>query len=340
MDDIKTVKVSADPAQYSTFVYGPVKIGKSTFVHKMFGDRVLMVMTEMRDRGLTGAKTIPINSWSEYLQLGRLLKKPEMKERFDVIAIDTVDNLLDMLNKYVADKYQESVLGEKPGIFGKDWSESKKLWNSGLQIIQQCGYTPYFIGHSQQKTIQIPVSKELEKKKNQLGSFSEVQNKGVSYLEFEQYQPDLPERSMNPINKMVDQILHLDNMIDENGEMQRVIHTRQSLQWIAGSTFSTMAPVVKLEPGQYKKALQAAIDAAGETNKTDDPYYTPEKDDNFSDLMAHATELGTKLHEADKDAELKDIVVATFGADHKLMDATPSQTEQLKVAIMKMEEAA
>lgn len=340
LSDIVTVKATNDPATYSTFIYGPVKIGKSTFVHNLYGERVLMLMTEYRERGLVGAKTVRIKSWSDFLSWMRVLNTKDAHEQFDVVAIDTVDNLWSMLNKFVADRWEESAVGERNDIFGKDWTQLKTDWTAGLQLIQRAQFTPYFVGHSQQKTIQVPLSPELAANKDALEGYTEVTKGKEKYLEFLQYQPDLPEKAMNPINKMVDQILYLSDMVNANGDSERVIHTRGNHQWIAGSTFEKIAPVVKLDADQYRQAVQDAIDNYGEDGKTDEQYLKDDTGKSFDELMDDAKKLGLKLSKAGKHDELKNIVDGVFGKDVRLVDAKPTQTELLEVAIMKMKEIA
>ena len=101
-------KVSNNLDSYSAFIYGEPKTGKTTFVHDLYGDKVLHLMTEKRYKALDGAYVQYISSWSEYLQVMRQLKKDkELQEKFSVVSVDTVENLYDYLEKYVAGKYGE-----------------------------------------------------------------------------------------------------------------------------------------------------------------------------------------------------------------------------------------
>jgi len=122
LKDIKPMTVSSDVSSYSMFVYGEVKSGKTSLVNDLYKDKVLNIMTEKRYKALEGAYVQYISSWSEYLEVMRQLRKPEIKQQFDVVSVDTVDNLYGFLEKYVAAKYKEQNVGERNDLWGADWS--------------------------------------------------------------------------------------------------------------------------------------------------------------------------------------------------------------------------
>lgn len=337
--NLEPVKASTDLSSYTSFIYGVPKVGKTTFVHELYGNRVLFIATEKRHKVLVGAHVQYVSSWIEYLQVLSQLRNPALKERYDVIAIDTVENLYSMLESYILAKYNITEFGQVD--WGKDWVDLKNDWKTNLQMIEKLGYTPCFISHATQMTTKIPVSGILQSDVNETMTLKQDKKTKEEYYEFVKYVPDLKDRVMAPINKMVDNILFMTLTADENGEEHRVIHLRETLQWQAGSTFTGIAPVIPLSAESYRKSVEDAI------NKIDKDLLKDEKEEvgmqneelNFKELMNEARELGVKFHELERMNELTRIVDEVFGAGSKLLEAQPSQVQPLFIAIQRMKEA-
>lgn len=343
--NIQPQKVSTDLNSYSMLVYGEPKIGKTTFIENLYGNRVLHIMTEKRYKALAGAMVQYVSNWTEYLTVMKQLKSPKAHEMFDVISIDTVENLYDFLEKYIAARYKERNIGEDKNIWGADWTDLKKSWKDGLMLIERSGYVPVFVSHATQNTVQIPKSAILDSDKNGLTSFKEVQKKddNTQYIEFAKYVPDLKDKYMAPINKMVDNILFLSTTSDEQGKEHRVINTRSSLQWLAGSTFKNIQSPIPLSAEAYRKAVEDAISHYDDADKTSDrqaDFDTKDEKLDFDALNAEAQKIAKAFYTAQKMDVITQIVNDVFGKGEKLTSATPQQVEQLAVAVGKMQDAA
>ena len=342
---IEPQKVSTDVASYSMLIVGGVKVGKSTLVHDLYGERVLHVMTEKRYKALAGADVQYVSSWSEYLQVLSQLKNAKIKERYDVVSIDTIDNLIPMLEKYVATKYDETAIGERSDIWGADWTDAKTMWRDGMQMIERLGYVPAFVSHSIQNTIQIPKENILESEASELTSYSEGIDKktGQNYIEFLQYQPDVKQKYLAVINNMVDNILYLDSTIDTAGNEKRVIHLRGTLQYQAGSTFKNIAPVIPLNAEAYKQAISDAVNGVDDKDKTDVRQADADTADvklDFQALMEEGRLVGTAMFAAGQGDAVNAIVDKVFGTGHKLSEATESQVELVSVAVSELKAKA
>lgn len=338
--NLEPVKASTDLSSYASFIYGIPKIGKTTFVHDLYGDDVLFIATEKRHKVLTGAYVQYISSWVEYTTIMGQLRNPKLKDRFKVVVIDTVENLYEMLEKYILAKYNKTEFGQVD--WGKDWTDLKKSWKDGITMPERLGYTPCFVSHATQITAKIPVSGILESKvDSEIMTLKEDKKSNEKYYEYTRYVPDLKDKVMAPINKMVDNILFMTNTIDTNGEEQRVIHLRDSLQWQAGSTFTGIDPVIPLDAKAYNDAVERALGlidpsqtkSERETLSIDKPKY------DFDKVMKKAKSLGVKFHKAGQMNALNRIVDEVFGAGQKLTEATKDQIEPLVVAVARMEEA-
>lgn len=341
---IKPVKISTDLSSYSMFIYGDVKSGKSTFVNELYGDRVLNIMTESRYKTIVGAHVQVVHSWSEFLMVMSQIRKPEVKKLYDVISVDTVDNLWDMLEKYVANKHEEGSVGERDDLWGRDWGDLKKEWKNGLGMIETAGYTPCFVSHSIQKTIQVPKSSILAGEADGIPITKEgIDKTGTAYLEFEQYRPDLKDSAMAPINKMVDNILFITTGVDSNGQETQILNLRSSLQWIAGSTFKGIQSPIKFNVDSYRKAVKDAIDLVEPSNQTDvEQSNHSEKVEklDFKQLQATANDIAMLFYKDGSMDLVTDIVESVFGKDKKLTEAQPKQVELLSVATQQMEALA
>ena len=71
--NLQPTTVSSDPESYNFLLYGESKIGKTSFVNNLFGDRLLNVMTEKRLAGVEGAKGIYVSSYADVKSVLRIL---------------------------------------------------------------------------------------------------------------------------------------------------------------------------------------------------------------------------------------------------------------------------
>jgi len=336
--DLEPIKASTDLSSYTAFIYGIPKIGKTTFVHNMYGDRVLFIATEKRHKVLVGAKVQYVSSWMEFLTVLAQLRNPKLKERYDVIAIDTVENLYKMLEAYILAKFGKTEFGQVE--WGKDWVDLKNDWSNNLQMIERLGYTPVFISHATQVQTKIPVNGILKENINDTMTLTKDKKTHEEYYEFMKYVPDLKDKVMAPINKMVDNILFMTITADESLKEHRVIHLRETLQWQAGSTFTGIAPVIALSADSYKKAVSDAIGLLDDSQKKSEKESVGMEYEelNFDDLMKEARDLGLVFHNAKRMDELQRVVDEVFGAGNKLTSAKKHQAQPLFIAIQKMKE--
>lgn len=341
--NVEPVEVPVKPSAYSTFIYGVPKIGKTTLVHELFGDRVLILATEDRHKTLNGAKVIRITNWAEYLTVMGQLRQPKAKELYDVIAVDTVENLYNMLEKFIAAKWKEKTVGERQDIWGKDWADLKNSWKDGLNMIPNNGFVPCFVAHATENTVQIPAAGVLKSDlEGATVELKEVKDKESGQMlkvyEFQKYMPDLKDKVFAPINRMVDNILFCNTTLDvSTGEEQRVIYLRDTLQWMAGSTFKDITPIIPLNAKDYIKALEKAVKSIG-TEKTTEKVHKEIKDDlDFDEIMAKVKSYGAAFHKAKKLEKINTISDTVFGLGNKMTEATEDQVELLAEALRLIE---
>ena len=141
-------KISRDLSGYITYVYGPPKVGKTTLASQM--PKPLLLAFERGYNAIAGIVAQDITSWSELKQVVRELKKPEVKETFHTICIDTVDIAATLCDKYVCSQNDVDTIGQIP--YGQGWTLLKKEFEEVFRTITQLGYAVYFISHAKEVT--------------------------------------------------------------------------------------------------------------------------------------------------------------------------------------------
>lgn len=84
-------KVSRDLSGYIIYVYGQAKVGKTTLGSQM--PSPLCLAFEKGYNALPGLYAQDITSWADVKMVIRELKKPEVREKFKTIIIDTVRDI-------------------------------------------------------------------------------------------------------------------------------------------------------------------------------------------------------------------------------------------------------
>lgn len=345
--DLEPNKVPSNPTEYSTFIYGTPKIGKTTFAYDMYGKRGLFIATEDRHKALPGAMIMRVNSWVDYLKVMGELRNPKAKELYDVIILDTVENLYGMLEKFVAAKWKEKTIGERTDIWGKDWTDVKKMWKDGLNMIPDSGFVPAFIAHATEQTVQIPASGVLQSDLE--GATVELKvvkdkndnNKTLEVYEFSKYMPDMKDKVFAPINKMVDNILFANTTLDvSTGKEQRVLYLRDTLQWMAGSTFENIDPIIPLDAKAYEKAVKKALGKVNKEDTTKESSRNVKEELNYKEIMDKIKAAGNEFHKAGKLDKLNAISESIFGLGEKMTDASEAQVELLYQALNEIEAKA
>lgn len=81
-------------------------------------------------------------------QVYRELKKPEVKNTFETVIVDTIDIAADMCQKYICDQNGITALGELG--FGKGWGYFKAEFSLVFRGLTQLGYAVIFLGHERE----------------------------------------------------------------------------------------------------------------------------------------------------------------------------------------------
>lgn len=316
---IQPHKVSRDLSGYITYVYGAEKSGKTTFASHM--PSPLILAFERGYNALPGVLAQDVTSWGEMKQIVRELKKPEVKERFKSIAVDTIDVAGGMCEKYICSQNGVDALSGIP--YGQGWTLVKKEFEEVFRTITQLGYAVVFISHSKDKTF-----------KNKNGT------------EYNQIVPTCPTSYNNIAKDMADIYAYAEKYTDEGEAKVRLILRSPDNSAETGCRFKYIPPVIEFTYDNLVKALNEAIDkeAAMHNNKfvTDDrEMATVARTFDYDALIAEFQDIvGNLMNENPQyyGPRITQIVDKYLGKGKKVADATIDQAEFIDLIITEIKD--
>lgn len=144
--------------ELKVYLYGPTKIGKTTFCSRLDGN--LFIATEDGQSFIEDAAVVRIHNWKDFLTLLRDMQQhPGEFAEFKVFTVDTVDTLYRFCFAYVC-----KTLGidyPRDGNFGSDWAAIKQEWSMKVADLLSMDKGIYFIGHSKMME-EVPRSGKFE----------------------------------------------------------------------------------------------------------------------------------------------------------------------------------
>ena len=173
---IQPHKVSTDLSGYITYIYGAPKTGKTTLAVQM--EKSLLLAFEPGYHALPGVMAQDVTSWAEMRQVYRDLKKPEVKEMFKTVIIDTIDIAADRCKKYICNQNDIEDLGELG--YGKGWTKFKEEFNEVFRGLTQLGYAVFFIGHEKLEVVDNPDGTKTTKIRPQLSNSTKTVIAGMA----------------------------------------------------------------------------------------------------------------------------------------------------------------
>ncbi len=215
-------------AGLTVLVYGPSKIGKSTWCSQ--ADGALFLATEP---GLNALEVYqaPVNSWEELLAAcGEIA---EGKHGFKTVVLDTVDNAYRMCADYICKKFKiehESDLG-----YGKGYALINNEFHRVLTKLAFLPYGLFLVSHSQEKEIETRTGKHTR------------------------IVPTLPDKARKIVLGMVDLILFCDLEVtpgpDGKPTVRRVMRTKPSPNYEAGDRTGRLPEVIDLDFSVFLEAF-------------------------------------------------------------------------------------
>lgn len=295
-------------------IYGQPKVGKTTLASK-FPDNLLFGF-EHGWNAISGAMAVDIPKWSDFKLYLRQLEKPEIKEKYSTITIDTIGIAWEACEQYICQQNGVQKIGDIP--WGGGYAACKKEFESCLRKITQLGYGLVIIAHSERRI-----------------------EKTADDSEVEIFGPAIPKRAYDIVNQLVDVIGYIDVSWDDEGNSSRWLITRKTPTVMAGSRFKYLAPRIKFG---YQELVDAIAEAIEQSEKLDgatvvDHIETKEeKVLSYEEVRAEAQDLWTKLIQKNEEnaARILKKVEMIFGKQVKLSEITEDQTDLYNLVVIEM----
>ena len=316
---IQPHKVSRDLSGYITYLYGPGKIGKTTFGSQM--PKPLLLAFEKGYNAIPNIQAADVSTWSEMKQILRQLKRPEVKQRYQSIIVDTIDIAAAACEKYIIDQNNVDTLNQIP--YGQGWVQVKRELESTFRAVTQLGYAVLFISHDKDKTF-----------KRQDGT------------EYNQIVPTLSNSYNEIIKNMVD-IYGYAHLVIKEGVPGRVL-TLRSLDGTVdcGSRFRYMQPEISFSYNSLVDALNQSINReaehAGKQFVTDERNTSTSYEElDFDALYKECSEMLKSIPPEKKDyyrPRIEEIIGRNLGKGKKISQITRNQVEQLSLIVYDLRE--
>ena len=319
-------KISRDLKGKYILIYGQPKTGKSTFGSQL--PRGLFMNFENGTNALAGIRSVPILKWSDAKKVLTQLRKPQAKEMYDTIIVDTVDIAWNLAEKYILQREGVSSIREIP--WGQGWGMLRQEFSDFWREISLLGFGILFIAHSKEKPTEI----------------RDEEGNAVTTVT-----PNIGSTAATDIiNGIVDIIGYLQVQMNPDGTSERYLYTRSTPTVFAGSRYQYLAPKIKFGYKELVDAIGEAIDKAVELDGaqvTDNTVVAQIKSRPFQEIMDDAKQIwGQFLEQASSEEEkeqrlniMKDVIRRIFGSeDFKLSAAVPSQGDLVELFVDEMKE--
>ena len=313
-------KISRDLKGKFLLIYGQPKTGKSTFGSQL--PRALFMNFEQGTNALAGIRSAPILRWTDAKKVLTQLRKPQAKEMYDSIVVDTASIAWQLCEKYICQRENVDSIRDVP--WGQGWNMLKTEFSEFWREITLLGFGILFIAHSKDKPTEM-----RDEDGNAITAVC----------------PDLPNQAYTIINSIVDIIGYLQVQMNPDGTSERYLYTRSTPTVFAGSRYQYLAPKIKFGYQELVDAIGDAIDKAVELDGaqvTDHTEIAQIKDRPFPEVMTEARKvwssyLDSAKNDEEKDQHLmimKDIIKKVFGSEEfKLSQAVPSQSSLVEYFI-------
>jgi adenylate kinase family enzyme len=307
--NIEPTVVSRDLKGKLVLFYGDPKSGKTTTATKF--PKSLLLAFEKGYNALNNVMAQPINKWSEFKQVLKQLKDPNVQSRFETIIVDTVDIAWDLCEKYVLQREGVDKIGDIP--FGAGYGMVEKEFDESLRAIPLLDFGLVMISHAEDKEFK--------------------DENGQSY---QKIVPTIPKRPRKVVTRMVDIIAYSRTVEDEEGNNTVNLYMRGTTRFEAGSRWKHTPSVIPFEYKALTDAIAEAIEKQAEedgikaTNKHINVYQ--EEKVSFDDLMADVSSVINKLVELDEDnnpSKISKVIEKHLGKGRKLAEVDEEQSQMV-----------
>lgn len=292
------------------------KVGKTSFAVQCPDN--LLVAFEKGYNALGGIKPVDITKWSEFKVVLRQLEKPEVKEMYKTVSLDTIGIAWDLCEQHICSQHNVDNIGDIP--WGRGYKLCTKEFDSTIRKIAMLGYGLIIIAHSKTRSEKIDDENSIEI-----------------------IEPNIPSRAYDVINQLVDIIGYIGIEYDDNGNSKRTLYTRRTPTIMAGSRFPYLPARIPFGYKELTSALATAIELSGKDGAVivdhDKEGRSVIEDRPFEEIQLEARNLWLQLVEKNTDngAKILDTVQKIFGERKKLSDITENQKDLFELLLLEMQ---
>ena len=314
--NIQPTTISRDLKGKFVCIYSLPKVGKTSMACQF--PKNLLCAFEKGYNAIAGVRPIDITKWSDFKLVLRQLEKPEARQMYDTVTLDTIGIAWEMCEQFICAQNGVQKIADIP--WGGGYSACKKEFEACLRKITQLGFGLVIIAH---------VDKRVEKRADD----DEVEILG----------PAIPKRAYEIVNQLVDIIGYIDVTWDEEGNSERWLYTRKTPTVMAGSRFKYLAPKIKFG---YNELVSAISDAIDKSEKLDGAVVVDtieqviEEKLDYKAIREEASMLWKTLVE--RDPENASIILKKvemiFGRPMKLSEITEDQVDLFNLVVLDMKD--
>jgi len=300
-------------------IYGEPKVGKTTFAAQI--PNTLLCAFEKGYNFIAGVKAQPIEKWADFKLVLRQLEKPEAKQIYNTIAIDTVAEAYSLCEDYICSQNGVQKIGDIP--YGAGYAACKREFEKCLRKITLMDYGLVIIAHAQVKNEEI---------KNGKGKDEVVTIEKIS--------PAIPARAADVVNRLVDVTGFIKTSWLPNGQSERTLITRATPTIMAGTRLKHLPSEIPFGYDNLVQAISDAIQKEADEGAVVVDKKEVETDDEltFDMIRTEAAELWKNLVTEDKaNAQtIMKIVKEVFGREMKLSEINESQKDLFYLVLTEM----
>ena len=236
---LKPTVISKNLKDKYILLYGPPKVGKTTFAAQCPDN--LMLCFEKGVNFISGIYAADIEKWSDFKAILKQLERPDIKNKFKTITIDTLNVAWELCNQFICKKYDVDDISYIP--YGKGYDLRDTEFNNALRQITILGYGLILIAHVKIKT-------------------KKTQNEEI----ITNISPNIPDRAQEIVNALVDITGYISMSVvpDENGQLKTVrkIITQSTDIITAGTRCKFLKPEIPFDYNIFSSEIQKAIEEA------------------------------------------------------------------------------
>ena len=315
--DLQPTTISRDLRNKYLLIYGQPKTGKTSFAAEC--PKNLIFCFEKGVNFLPGVYAVDVPKWPAFKALLKQLAKPEVREKFDTITIDTLSIAWGLCEQYICSQKGVETIGAIP--WGQGYALLKDEFADALRQISMLGYGMILITHA----------------KTRIEKIDEDNSRLI-------VSPNIPDRAQDIVNALVDIIGYIKVEQLPNGESRRTLITRETPTVVAGSRLKYLEAEIPFGYTELTEAIGRAIEKQGTndgamiTDKTQVQEVIQTRP--FEETVAEARELWNSLvnKDAENAAKIMEKVKVIFGYEMKLSEIPADKQDLFELLIEDMKE--